>query len=117
MEFVLIGLLILAFPIIAIVALVKSVGQGDRLRQLESRFAALEARLAGSAAPAAAAEVAGQISDIPPQFREALSPAEQIPPVAPEPVIEPSRPQAEEPPISAPSAAPAAAVPQPKASF
>jgi len=83
MEFVLLALLILAFPIMAIVALVKSVGQGDRLRQLEGRFAALEARLAGGAAPAPAAAATPWVSDIPPQFREALSTAEQAPPVTP----------------------------------
>ena len=33
MEFVLLGLMVLSFPIIAIVALVKSIGLGDRLRR------------------------------------------------------------------------------------
>ena len=41
MEFVLLGLIVLSFPIIAIVALVKSVGLSDRMRRLELRFAEL----------------------------------------------------------------------------
>ena len=40
--FNLLGLLLLGFPIIAIVALVKSVGLGEHLRRLEARLAAVE---------------------------------------------------------------------------
>ena len=40
--FVVLGLLVLAFPIMAIVALVKSVGLGEQLRRVETRLAALE---------------------------------------------------------------------------
>lgn len=49
MEFILLGLMILAFPFIAIVALVKAVGHTDRLLRLETRLAAIEARLGGAA--------------------------------------------------------------------
>jgi len=52
--FVLLGLLLLAFPIIAIAALVKSVGLGEHLRRLEARLAALEQ---GMAAPTTGAAV------------------------------------------------------------
>ncbi len=52
MEFVFLGLLVLAFPIIALVALVKTVSTNDRLRGLDARLAALELR--GVEAPVAA---------------------------------------------------------------
>ena len=42
MEYLLLGLLVLSFPIIAIVALVKAVNINDRLRAMEARFGALE---------------------------------------------------------------------------
>ena len=88
MEFVpILVLLLLAFPIIAIVALVKVVNLTGRLSRIEERFSALEARLAGphaAAAPSAAAplpgsppvsaqtrpEVLEQVAEIPPQFRD-----------------------------------------------
>src|ERR1700730_2130411 len=44
--FFLLGLLLLAFPIIAIVALVKSIGLGERLRRLEARFGLIEGTMA-----------------------------------------------------------------------
>ena len=54
--FVVLALLVLAFPIIAIVALVKSVGLGEQLRRVETRLAALErARAAPAPARAGAA--------------------------------------------------------------
>ena len=46
MEFVLLGLIVLSFPIVAIVALVKAVGLDDRMRRLELRFAEIDARIA-----------------------------------------------------------------------
>src|SRR6476659_4750798 len=49
-----IGLVLLAFPVIAIVALVKTINISDRLRGMEARLAALEPKTAGAhgAAPA-----------------------------------------------------------------
>src|SRR5258705_12764181 len=49
-----IGLVLLAFPVIAIVALVKTLNISDRLRGMEARLAALEPKTAGApgAAPA-----------------------------------------------------------------
>ena len=47
-----IGLVLLAFPVIAIVALVKTINISDRLRGMEARLAALEPKAAG--APGAA---------------------------------------------------------------
>jgi uncharacterized membrane protein len=93
MEFLLLGLLILSFPIIAIVALVKAISTGDRLRALELRLAALEPR--ATAAPGAA-----------PPPEQAEAPA--APPLAPEqqPATEPAA--AAEP--AEPAAAPGAEV-------
>ena len=54
MEFVLLGLLLLAFPIIAIVALVKTVNINDRLRGIERRLMAIEPQAAGAAGRAPA---------------------------------------------------------------
>jgi uncharacterized membrane protein len=76
MEFVLLGLIVLSFPVIAIVALVKSVGVSDRLRQLELRFAELEGR--PTVGPAAAAP---STAPAPPSTAAA----------APEPPLEPKK--------------------------
>ncbi len=95
--FVLLGLLLLAFPVIAIAALLKSVGLGERVRRLEARIAVLERRPI-EAAGVAAAPVP------PPVVAESASE-----PAAPEPVAEPA---------SEPARAPtAAAAPEPAASF
>ncbi len=102
MEFLfLLGLLLLAIPIIAIIALVMAVGLRDQLRRMQARLAALEGRLA-------AAPPAPQTG----QRRE--TPAEPVPPApvheAP-PAVEP-RPQPEgpaEPPARAPEPEPPAA--------
>jgi uncharacterized membrane protein len=90
MEFLLLGLLLLSFPIIAIVALVKTINITDRLRAFEQRFSALERRVA--AAPGAA--------QAPPD-----TPAEE----SPAPAAEPPLPQEPPPPE------PAAAMPEPPA--
>jgi uncharacterized membrane protein len=50
--FFLLGLLLLAFPIIAVVALVKSIGLGERLLRAEARLAAIE-RAISAPAPSA----------------------------------------------------------------
>ena len=57
MEFVLLGLLVLSFPIIAIVALVKAINLKTRLDAIEQRFAALDLKASHllSSAPAKAA--------------------------------------------------------------
>jgi uncharacterized membrane protein len=87
--FFLLGLLLLAFPVIAVVALVKSIGLGERLRRLEALLAAFERRMA--LAPGAA----------PP------SPIKEPPPsAAPRPGIEPA---------STPAAPPREPEPQPRA--
>jgi uncharacterized membrane protein len=98
--FVLLGLLVLAFPIIAIVALVKSIGLGERLRGLEARMAMLDRRLAQQ--PPAAA---------PP---EAPTTQEPTPSVPAEPATEPSiaaMPPAEPAPPPPTSVPPSATVP------
>jgi uncharacterized membrane protein len=108
MEFVLIGLLLLSFPIIAIVALIKAVNLADRLQALEVRFEALEAKAAG--APGAAPISATAPKPVEPQPAEppaapvttpAAAPVEAIksePPRAPEPTPEPARAAAAAPP-------------------
>jgi uncharacterized membrane protein len=106
MEFFLLGLLLLSFPIIAIVALVKAINAGDRLRGIEARFEALEARLAGAPGAAPIPATAPRPAEPPPA--PAAAPAETIRielPHAPEP----ARPE----PAAAPSPDPAAAAPPP----
>ena len=56
MEIVWLGALLLAFPIIAIVALVKTINLGERLRVIEQRFEALELQLCRCARRGAAAQ-------------------------------------------------------------
>ena len=72
-------LLLLAFPVIAIVALVKAIGAGDRVDQLERRIVALEAGQSAAPAPAAPAPAAAAIEPSP--IIEAAPPE----PAAPEP--------------------------------
>src|SRR6476619_1366528 len=90
--FVVLGLLVLAFPIMAIVALVKSVGLGEQLRRVETRLAALE-RARVAPVPGVAEQQAPMAAPIAP---EPPAPSE------PEPVIAASAPVA--PPPTAPAA-------------
>jgi uncharacterized membrane protein len=53
MEFVLLGLLVLAIPVMAIVAFFKSLGQGDQLRKIDLRLREIEKKL-GIEAPSPA---------------------------------------------------------------
>ena len=100
MEFLLLGLLLLSFPIIAIVALVKTINITDRLRALEQRFAALERRVA--AAPGAAPPPPETPAAEPPEPAAAAEPVSpQEPP--PEPEAAPPEPVAA-PPAAAPPA-------------
>jgi uncharacterized membrane protein len=104
--FVILGLLLLAFPIIAIVALVKVVGLGDRLRRLETRLTALEGR-PPARAPAAPELLAPVSPPLQPDAPPELAPVEETP--AEPPVPEPEPPVAASP--IAPSAQPAPAAP------
>jgi uncharacterized membrane protein len=86
----------LAIPVLAVAAFIMAVNQGSRVRRLEARFAALEARLGGEAAglaplvpqapepkpeeAAAAAPKADEVKDEPPV---APSPSPEAPPVPP----------------------------------
>jgi uncharacterized membrane protein len=89
--FVLLGLLVLAIPIVAIVALVKAVGLGEQLRHVDARLAAMERRVAP----------------------ETVSPVPEPPPIAPQLVVEPpAEPSVREPSIAA--ASPIAPPPQAK---
>ena len=101
--FVLLGLLLLAFPIIAITALVKSVGLGEHLRRVEARLAALERGKAAVMPPAPASPTH---EPVPP----AAEPTTSVP--EPEtPAEEAPAPPKREPPIVVPS--PIAPPPQP----
>jgi len=71
-----IGLLLLAFPVIAIVALVKTININDRLRGMEARLAALEPKTAGAPGAAPAPIVTPQPVPPPP------APQHSPPPVA-----------------------------------
>lgn len=104
---VLLGLLVLAFPIIAIVALVKASGVAGRLDRLEERLATLERRPPAAAAAAAAVPIV-------------TAPAPAAPPPVPSPApatAEPqSQPVASEPPppmAEPPADAPALSLPAP----
>ncbi len=92
----LIGLLLLAVPVLAIVALVRTIGLGDRLSRLELRLAVLERGAPAAAAPHQAPAPAPPIS-------------EPAPPAAPPPAPE------REPIVLAPVPPPAASPPPPVA--
>src|SRR5215831_9614402 len=104
MEFFFLGLLVLAFPVIAIVALVKTVNINERLRAIEARFAALEARVAGSAAPA---------PNAPPRPEPVVASPEPAPSAPPAPPPPPPPPPSPPPPVEAVAAAPAPSAEQP----
>ena len=115
MEIVWLGALLLAFPIIAIVALVKAINLGERLRLVEQRYQALELRFAdapGTApsqsqpapSPPAAAAPAVEPSPAEPAASDVTAPPSE--PVTP---FEP-KPQPPEPPA-------AVAEPEPTLSF
>ena len=98
LSFVLLALLLLAFPIIAIAALVKSVGLGEHLRRVEARLAALERGIAAAAPPAPA-----------PPTHEPIPPAAEPTTSVPEPETpakEAPAPPEREPPIAVPIAPP-----------
>src|SRR5438093_12460725 len=78
--FFLLGLLLLAFPIIAITALVKSVGLAEHLRRLEARLAVLERGVAGMPAPEPVAPISVPQPETRPE--EAPVPPEREPPLA-----------------------------------
>src|SRR3954453_13538211 len=90
--FVVLALLVLAFPIIAIVALVKSVGLGEQLRRVEARLAALEhARVAP--APGVPEQQAPVATPVAPPAPPPMPPISEpmAAPIAPEPAA-PSEP-------------------------
>jgi uncharacterized membrane protein len=107
--FVVLGLLLLAFPIMAIAALVKTIGLRGQLRQVEVRLAALE-RAATAPAPGMPEEHAPAFSapvTPPPTEPSAARPAEPAAASEPEPVIAASSPVAPPPPAPVRPAAPA----------
>ena len=113
--FVVLVLLLLAFPVIAIVALVKSVGLGQQLRRIEARLAAIERGGAVERpAPTAPPEppIAPTAEAIAPTAHPAATPltAPASSPIAPGPAA-PSEPEpaiAASAPVAPPPTAPAA---------
>ena len=103
-----IGLVLLAFPVIAIVALVKTINLNDRLRGIEARLATLEPKAAG--APGAAPTPVATPQPVPPPPAPEPAPA----PTAPASAVEPPRPP--EPAAPSPPSPPAqpAAVAEPE---
>ena len=73
--FILLGLLLLAIPIIAIVALVKSIGAGEHLRRIELRLAVLQPNRIAHLAE----EGAGMVSDVLKQEEPDLSLEDVLP--------------------------------------
>ena len=105
MEFVLLGLIVLSFPIVAIVALVKAVGLDDRMRRLELRFAEIDARIAAGATAAAPAPTTPPMPAEAPGHAPIAEPEPSPTPEAmlqPEPVAAAASP-AEAAPISGPA--------------
>ena len=95
-----IGLVLLAFPVIAIVALVKTINISDRLRGMEARLAALEPKTAGAHGAAPAPVVTPQ------PVPAAPAPEPAPAPTAPTSAIEsPPLPEAVAPPPPQPAAA------------
>src|SRR5258708_23571035 len=110
--FILLGLSLLAFPIIAIVALVKSVTLADQLRRITIRLADLERRVAQ--APPAAAPATAAAPEPPPMAPEPVAEAPAEPTPEREPSIAATSPIAPPPPVAKP-AVPAAPPPSPSA--
>ena len=125
MEFVLIGLLLLSFPIIAVVALVKSINLAERLQTMEQRFEMLERRLAGAPGTAPAPpqpSLAPLPQPAPPVAATPPIMAEPTPSAPIEPTPEPAAASQSEQPPAAQHALPveppaAAEQPQPELSF
>lgn len=101
MEFVFLGLIVLSFPIVAIVALVKTVSLNDRLRRLELRIGGLETQLAAGGVAVARYSATTPTSN---EHPAAMAPepkreAEPAAPAAPTPVAEPPPTAASVPPV------------------
>jgi uncharacterized membrane protein len=77
--FLLLGLFLLAAPVIAVVALVKSIGFGERLRRADARLAAIESAIVALAAGAATPTATTATASLPPS-----SPASEQSPPTPE---------------------------------
>ena len=114
--FVVLALLLLAFPVIAIVALVKSVGLGQQLRRIEARLAAVERGGAAAERPAPTAPPEPPIAPTAEAFAPTAHPtatpltAPASSPIAPESAT-PSEPEpaiAASAPVAPPPTAPAA---------
>ena len=104
--FVLLGLALLAFPVIAIVALVKTININDRLRGMEARFAALELALGRCAAARRPGATQLRRAPAPSQSRPADTRGGRAAPAPPEPIAPPPRDTVVTPPAQPAEAAP-----------
>jgi uncharacterized membrane protein len=86
MEFALLALLLLSFPIIAIVALVKAVNLNERLRIVEERLTLMAQRPTGAPATAAEAPAPRPTAPLPETPPEPTRSADPTPPQTPAPV-------------------------------
>ena len=100
--FFLLGLLLLAFPIIAIIALVKSIGLAERLRRVEARLAAIQSTAAASL-PGGAGAISPSAAPAPPPSPVLEQPARERPP---EPIETPAAAAARPEPAAVPPEAP-----------
>jgi uncharacterized membrane protein len=108
--FFILGLVLLAFPIIAIVALAKTININDRLRGMDARFAALELRVTGTPAAASAPTAAPPTPAPAPPVPDPI-PTPAIPAAAAKP---PSVEQPASPPRPEPTVTPPALRPEPE---
>src|SRR5436309_2170509 len=99
--FAVLGLLFLALPIIAVVALVRAIALGGQLRNLDLRLAALEANLTQRPA-------GGAVPSVPPQGEPIATPSEPTgeAPVEPSAPDEPERGTTASLPVASPAPAP-----------
>ena len=85
MEIALLVLLVLAFPVIAIAALVIAIGAREHARSLDFRFTQLEKARPAAAAAAAPASASSASPEAAPPVAQSPPPAQSVPPVPPMP--------------------------------
>ncbi len=118
----LLGLLLVAIPIIAIIALVKTITLGDQMRRIQVRLADLERALAAPPAGVGAPEPPRPLAPTIPPVAEPERPATTLPEPGPQPPPRPPEPEPASPvaatsPIAPPPARHRAARRRPRMSF
>jgi uncharacterized membrane protein len=89
----LLGLLLVAIPIIAIIALVKTITLGDQMRRIQVRLADLERALAAPPAGVGAPEPPRPLAPTIPPVAEPERPATTLPEPGPQPPPRPPEPE------------------------